>query len=124
MKSLVALAFLFLFLVAMLRPLAPVLDYAANKSYFATVLCINKDKPDLECEGKCVLMQRLKQAMGEEEPLPTKPVERVSMKDYPIGIISSTELPTNNSSDVMHAWDGRRQPSPIQPLIEILHPPS
>jgi hypothetical protein len=35
--------------------------YALNKSYIASVLCTNKDKPHLHCEGKCFLDIKLKE---------------------------------------------------------------
>ncbi len=34
-------------------------DYVINKEYYATVLCINKNKPKLECNGKCSLISKL-----------------------------------------------------------------
>ncbi|MBX0332736.1 hypothetical protein K3G39_05755 [Pontibacter sp. HSC-14F20] len=37
-------------------------SYFANKAYIAAVLCENKDKPQLECEGKCYLKKQLQKA--------------------------------------------------------------
>lgn len=34
-------------------------SYFANKAYIAAVLCENKDKPQLGCEGKCYLKKQL-----------------------------------------------------------------
>lgn len=31
-----------------------------NKAYIIENFCINKDKPELKCDGKCYLMQRMK----------------------------------------------------------------
>lgn len=56
MKSLVNL-FLVLYLV--LRPAIPVVDYVVNYDYIKTVLCINKAKPQLMCNGKCYLGKEL-----------------------------------------------------------------
>ncbi|RYG18273.1 MAG: hypothetical protein EOO07_09310 [Chitinophagaceae bacterium] len=36
-------------------------SYALNKSYIATVLCTNKAKPELHCEGKCFMDIKLKE---------------------------------------------------------------
>ncbi len=33
--------------------------YIINKDYIAKVLCINKDKPALKCQGKCHLKKQL-----------------------------------------------------------------
>ena len=51
--------FVFLYLVAMLRPIAPFVEYAINYDYISKVLCINKDKPEMNCNGKCQLMKEL-----------------------------------------------------------------
>jgi hypothetical protein len=36
--------------------------FEMNKSYIATKLCENRDKPWLHCNGKCYLMKKIKQA--------------------------------------------------------------
>ena len=36
-------------------------SYTLNKSYISTVLCTNKDKPELHCEGKCFMDIKLKE---------------------------------------------------------------
>ena len=38
---------------------AVIVQFNINRSYYADVLCINKNRPELACQGKCVLMQRL-----------------------------------------------------------------
>ena len=35
------------------------IDYLSNQKYYAEVLCLNKDRKELACNGKCVLMQKL-----------------------------------------------------------------
>ena len=44
-----------LFLLAvfmLLKPTLPVIDYIVNYEYITKVLCINKAKPKLQCNGK------------------------------------------------------------------------
>lgn len=41
------------------RPLIPLAEYAVNYDYISQVLCINKNKPDLHCNGKCYLGKEL-----------------------------------------------------------------
>jgi len=36
-------------------------SYTLNKSYISSVLCTNKDKPGLHCEGKCFMDIKLKE---------------------------------------------------------------
>jgi hypothetical protein len=33
--------------------------FQMNREYIAQMLCINRDKPTLHCDGKCVMMQRM-----------------------------------------------------------------
>ncbi|KFF08310.1 hypothetical protein [Chryseobacterium luteum] len=50
---------IFLTLYMVFRPLIPLIEYAVNYDYISTVLCINKNKPDLHCNGKCYLSKEL-----------------------------------------------------------------
>ena len=67
----------------MLRPIAPLIEYVINYDYISKVLCINKDKPELRCNGKCHLMKKLKQQ--EEDDFNSL---RINMKEYPVGFVS------------------------------------
>ncbi len=68
MKNLLfAYTFLILYGVSLVKPIAPFLDYAINYDYIANVLCINKDKPALKCNGKCHLKKELKEAGNTKE---------------------------------------------------------
>ncbi|WP_228451288.1 hypothetical protein [Chryseobacterium sp. ON_d1] len=42
-----------------LRPLVPLMEYAVNYDYIVKVLCINKDRPEIHCNGKCYLSKEL-----------------------------------------------------------------
>lgn len=75
--------FVALYMIAMLRPIAPFVEYAINYDYISKVLCINKDKPELNCNGKCQLMMELEQQQDDD----FKSL-RISMEEYPIGFVS------------------------------------
>lgn len=53
----------------LVKPILPVLEYVVNYEYISKVLCINKDKPKLQCNGKCHLMKELAKASDAEKPL-------------------------------------------------------
>jgi len=59
--------FLTLYVVVLLRPAFPLVDYAFNKEKITRVYCVNKDKPVMHCNGKCHLMKELKKN-SEETP--------------------------------------------------------
>lgn len=73
-KTLFILAFFILF-----KPLFPIVEYFANYDYISKVLCENKDKPALKCNGKCHLMKEMAKASEGEKPndkkVPVKEVE-------------------------------------------------
>ena len=53
----------------LVKPFLPVLEYVVNYEYISKVLCINKDKPKMQCNGKCHLMKELAKASDAEKPL-------------------------------------------------------
>jgi hypothetical protein len=60
-----AIFFLCVYSLVLLKPLFPFIDYAINKEYIAKNLCENRNKPKLNCNGKCHLMKQLKKASAE-----------------------------------------------------------
>ena len=52
------------------RPLIPLVEYAVNYDYITKVLCINKSRPEIHCNGKCYLSKQLaKTNDSESSPL-------------------------------------------------------
>ena len=49
----------FIAALILLRPLLPVLDYVVNYDYIVDELCVNRDRPELNCNGRCYLMRAL-----------------------------------------------------------------
>nr|WP_121272320.1 hypothetical protein [Pedobacter schmidteae] len=58
---------LFSLLTANCSNLFVYLGFEANQNYIAKELCINRDKPEMHCNGKCYLMKKLKQAQEKEQ---------------------------------------------------------
>lgn len=52
-----------------LKPIFPMVEYATNYNYITKVLCVNKSKPKLQCNGKCHLMKELAKASESEKPI-------------------------------------------------------
>ncbi|CAM3356099.1 hypothetical protein FLLO111716_05970 [Flavobacterium longum] len=51
------------------KPVLPVAEYVINYDYISTKLCVNKEKPKLQCNGKCQLMKKLAAASESEKPI-------------------------------------------------------
>jgi hypothetical protein len=64
-KKIVFLLTLFI----VLKPILPVLEYVVNYEYITKVLCINKSKPKLQCNGKCHLMKELAKTSENQTPI-------------------------------------------------------
>lgn len=126
MRNVFGLVFLVLYLVALIRPLAPLLEYYSNQDFFAKVLCINQDKPELACNGQCILMQKLKKANTEtNSPVSEAPMPKVNLKDYPIGFVLFIQ--SNATSFIVERVTiaNPYQDQLSDPMLrEIFHPPS
>jgi hypothetical protein len=53
-------------------PAVPVIDYIVNYKYISEELCINKDKPEMHCNGKCHLKKEIKKVLGDDNPTKNK----------------------------------------------------
>lgn len=43
----------------LLKPIFPVVEYVVLYDYITKELCVNKDKPEMKCNGKCHLMKEM-----------------------------------------------------------------
>lgn len=73
-KQIVSLILLSVFLLQIFSRFIICADYIINKDYIAKVLCINKDKPRMRCEGKCHLKKQLDKEEKKEQS-PTNPIK-------------------------------------------------
>lgn len=68
---------LFVAILMLIKPLWPLMEYVVNYDYIVENLCENKDRPFLECDGKCYLA---KQLAKESEGTDKNPFEGRSSK--------------------------------------------
>ena len=54
----------------LVKPFLPILDYVVNYDYIVKELCENKDKPAMNCNGKCHLMKELSKASDDDKQTP------------------------------------------------------
>lgn len=88
MKRASAIISILLYLNALIIPVFPVFNYVINTDIYEA-LCINKDKPKLECHGKCHLSEELEQAENNSKDAP---LLEINMRDFPIGFVNFFEL--------------------------------
>lgn len=66
-------------------------DYQANKEFIMEFLCINRDKPELECEGKCHLTKNLK----EQEQAEKQQGEQSLTKEVQVNLFCQSRISYN-----------------------------
>ncbi|MGS2761999.1 hypothetical protein [Sinomicrobium sp. M5D2P9] len=117
-------AFLILALLICFRPAFPFLEYAANYDYISRVLCINKDKPKMECYGKCYLMKAVKEVETDRKDKPTLKFEQQLLffrnTEEVATISSSTPVYTVNTYFPSVNYTSLSGDSPLKPPISLL----
>jgi len=66
-RRIIALALLLAMLSPILAKLFVYAEFKSNQAYIAAALFENRDRPELNCEGKCYLMKKLKAAEDKEK---------------------------------------------------------
>jgi len=65
-----------LYLLVLVQPALPVLEYLINYDYIVNELCENRDKPILTCNGKCYLGDQVEKQLDrgpdQQRPMPPK----------------------------------------------------
>ncbi len=95
MKRIISIFFLLAFVSTSLKQYYPYLDYSINKNYISEFLCINKDKPELGCQGKCHLNKQLEKVNAENNgdfPIPSPNEEIFSILFFQIDTPISFEI--------------------------------
>lgn len=97
-------------------------DFIINNEYIATVLCINKKKPEMHCDGKCYLKTQLgkeeKKKQSRENAL--KETNKVQFISGPFKTKLDTEIVLAITSKTTFYY---KQISPQELAFSIFHPP-
>ncbi|WP_343487255.1 hypothetical protein [Allomuricauda sp. d1] len=83
-----------LILIMLVKPLWPIAEYIINYDYIVTNLCENRDRPQLQCDGKCYLAKMLAEESGQQQDNPFEGHQLNS--DW----IPFLHCPTTNAFDV------------------------
>ena len=94
--------------------------YQANKQYVSTVLCENKDNPQMKCCGKCYLRKQLNKTEGSGSQQ-TKQVQSEWVEFIPAAQISLTFHIPDAVKNVYHAQYAYLLG--FNPLDAVFHPP-
>jgi hypothetical protein len=123
MRRLLGIFFILLYSVALLKPIEPLIEYYLRYDLFSKKLCLNLDRPELKCNGKCILMQRLKAAQEKETEPFTASSSNIKLNEYPVGFMTCVEIPQNEFTVI--SKNTIFLTKKITPVVaEIFHPPS
>jgi len=117
---LIAIFLIALFLFQSMDRFGLIAYYEINKSYITQMFCINKSRPELQCEGKCFLMQKLKEKEQSEEQIPAHVVGTKEIQLLPIQaiLLISEDLP------IFYSQPSYQETLDKMMLVyDIFHPP-
>ncbi|MDN3643580.1 hypothetical protein QWY87_12760 [Lutimonas halocynthiae] len=89
---------LYLYLLVLVQPALPVLEYLVNYDYIVNELCENRDKPILTCNGKCYLGDQVEKQLdrGTDQQLPLPP--QIDFKQFiPLDELIPADTPVTYS---------------------------
>ncbi len=119
LKQFIAFLFLIAFATQTFGQAITVANFYLNQNYIAKNLCINRDKPQMKCCGKCQLSKKLNQQEKQDQQSPERKDSKnqvLSSKSFfPdfIAIISSSTI----SFKGYRYFDGSKLP------LCVFHPP-
>jgi len=123
MRGLISIFFVFLYSIALLKPVEPLIEYYVRYDLFSKKLCLNLDRPELKCNGKCILMQRLKAAQENESKPFTATTSNVNLKDYPVGFMTTIAVPQKGFM-LISSITQLVTIKIVAVTLDIFHPPS
>jgi hypothetical protein len=93
------------------------MEFRVNQSYIAEVLCVNKDKPEMHCNGRCHLKKELdKDTQQEKNNSGKDKYEVMFVEEIPLfdATISANQIIFNSFY---------KDPILDTPVSSIFHPP-
>lgn len=122
MKAIGGLLLAFIIFFSSMSRGVVVADYLLNKDYIAKVLCVNRDKPEMKCNGKCHLAKQLKkqdaaEGQTEKSGKTVRTLDEVNLTNENV----STSISVIFSIEILSFKPHTGQPGSL-PLV-IDHPP-
>lgn len=114
--------FYMLYLLAMVRPIVPIIEYHANYDYIASVLCENRDKPYLECNGKCYLEKQLKKINNNHHDHKSN-IPQINFEDYPLSLDNQLKYDIKDIQELIVANYSQVNTSPKSFHTTLFKPP-
>lgn len=123
MKLVIVYSLLIATLLPTVSPWGTIAYYHLNRDYIARVLCENRDKPELHCDGKCFLAKKLKIEQARQDRETTERVQHLPV----LQLFCQTYVPFLFSPVWMLLRPARLRANRVAvytaPLAALLRPP-
>ena len=117
-----AIALTVIFAFMLIKPAIPFMEYLARKDFIIENFCINRNKKEMKCNGKCHLKEQVRKeaSQSSDDKAPFQPQkERRELTDYLIGQkLTARTLPFRKLLKAMYSMDYS-----FQFIPSIFHPP-
>ncbi|TGE25311.1 hypothetical protein E5K00_09010 [Hymenobacter aquaticus] len=100
-----------------------VVDYQLHKERITQLFCVNKDKPRLQCNGKCHLAKKLRKASAADSKAPASGFAKVKY-DAVLPLRALLQEPRFAGLPVRQFGRQAAVPYSFSPAHSIFHPPS
>ncbi len=122
MKTRIIAAFLTtIFLIQPAHNAGVFIRFKINQDFYARVLCINKEKPELKCHGKCQLKKQLKAAeqKSNEKKNPAIETTNLFLLFRPLARLKLEVFPETRERSSVFLINNY----PFICLVAVFHPP-
>ena len=126
-KRLVSVFLVLLIMIKSASMIAIVLSYECNKKYYEEVLCVNKNKPELACKGKCAFMKKMEVAMETRQKNNTNDFISIILKALESPVYSRDHF--NDPFSILNIHTTAPRPVPTFNIADlgntgnVFHPP-
>ncbi len=123
MRSLLIYLLLFAVLLPGISPWGTIAYYNLNRDYIARVLCENRDRPELHCDGQCYLAKKLKARQDRQDKDTTERVRNtpvVQLFCEAEAVFSFAFLPALPDAAALFTYE---RPIVTRPVDDLLRPP-
>lgn len=121
MKRLISISLIFCLVAQTFTSVSFLTFYQFNRSIIAEAFCVNKNKPALQCEGKCFINKQLAKDNETQEQSSSQGIERVTFHlVMPLSLVICLETFTPEK-DPPVAFDTQHRLQ--SPFFSTFHPP-
>lgn len=124
MKSLFSIGMSLLVLIGTFSDAFIYITFKINQDYIAQELCVNQDKPEVMCQGKCFLDDQLARVNTSQPTRNTTP-PKFEKKDIPLFFKKNS-----SSNEILACLNKKKQPTITEDLFDyekhlkgVFHPP-